>query len=131
MRRAAPRLHSDRDCGLLRDLRSDRRDDLEPISSALEAREILVEQDIQRSARVTLGKLQRELELAFSHRTRNTLSDGLHRTRRGAHRPGLVRLLSHQRLYQNARESDQTEITIRVRPIPRRSLRSCTVSRSD
>lgn len=86
------------------------------LSNTLQAREILSENDDhQQSVRVALDTITRELELAYL--TFNTQVPNSYMTVFVAKDESPVdRLwfatLSHQRLYRNARESDQTEITI-------------------
>jgi general secretion pathway protein J len=84
------------------------------LSSSIDTREILGERDeVTRSARVTLGKLRRELQLSFltAHpeaiNTYKTVFVGVDDN------PDRLTFtsLAHQRLYTDSRECDQTELT--------------------
>ena len=86
------------------------------VTSTLKAREVLAEQDeVQQYARVTLSKLTHELRLAYLSWNKNV--PNTYQTVFVGKDTGDVDTLwfaslSHQRLYQGAREGDQTEITI-------------------
>jgi general secretion pathway protein J len=96
---------------------------LQAISNALEMRELLEQSDgTTRASRVALGKLRRELQLAWltPHRdavnTFETVFVGVDDS------PDRLYFasLAHQRLYRDTRESDQTEITVWAEPAPGR-----------
>jgi len=86
------------------------------LSNTLQAREILSENDDhQQSVRVALDTITRELELAYL--TYNTQVPNSYMTVFVARDESPIDTLwfaslSHQRLYRNSRESDQTEISI-------------------
>jgi len=86
------------------------------INGSIRAREILGEMDgVQRGARISLGKITRELELAYL--TPNTTAVNTYQTVFvGVDEDPIDQLwfasLSHQRLYRGSREADQTEITL-------------------
>jgi general secretion pathway protein J len=94
----------------------------ETLSASIEFNEVLSMRDgTTRSARATLAKLRRELELAYLTPARNSPNtiqtvfvgfdeepDKLHFT-----------TLAHQRLYRDSRESDQAEITVWAESAPR------------
>ena len=92
------------------------------ISGTLKAREALSHNDdMQQSARVALGTITRELQLAYQ--TFNRSTPNTYRTVFvGKDNDPMDELwfatLSHQRLYANAKECDQTEITIWSEPDP-------------
>lgn len=84
------------------------------ISSTLRARDYLEEDDAQnQSARFALARIRRDLELAWL--TPNVQAVNSFRTLFVAQNEDPDRLwfatLSHQRLFQDARECDQTEVT--------------------
>ncbi|MED5372753.1 MAG: type II secretion system protein GspJ [Myxococcota bacterium] len=89
---------------------------LSTVSSTLKARDVLAEEDeVQQSARVALDTLTHELRLAYLSWNKN--SPNTYRTVFVGKDTGDIDTLwfaslSHQRLYQGAREGDQTEITI-------------------
>lgn len=84
------------------------------LDSSIETREVLGERDeVTRSARVVLGKLRREIQLAFltAHpQAINTYETVFVGTDDNPDRLTFTSL-SHQRLYKDSRESDQTELT--------------------
>lgn len=87
----------------------------ETISGALRARDMLEANDaLNQSARAALGKLRRDLSLAYL--TPQTQAVNTFRTVFVAKDDSPDRLwfasLSHQRLYRDAHECDETEITI-------------------
>ncbi len=95
----------------------------EVLNSALNVREILSQRDeTTRAARVTLGKLKREIALAYltpnlgAVNTYRTVFVGLDES------PDRLYLasLAHQRLYRDSRECDQTELTVWTEPSPER-----------
>lgn len=84
------------------------------LDSSIETREVLSERDeVTRAARVTLGKLRRELQLAFLTKsvgainTYKTVFVGLDENPDRL----VFTSLAHQRLYRDSRECDQTELT--------------------
>lgn len=94
---------------------------LQSIDNALELRDLLEAQDATtRGSRVATSKIRRDLQLAFltsqtqAVNTFQTLFVGIDDS------PDRVTFtsLSHQRLYRDTRESDQTEITIWAEPAP-------------
>jgi len=96
----------------------------ETIAGAIRARDMLEANDaMTQSARVALSKLKRDLALAWL--TPNTQAVNTFRTVFVARDDNPDRLwftsLSHQRLYRDARESDQTEITLWTEDDPTRS----------
>ena len=86
------------------------------VAGSLSARDLLAEQDdVQRSARITLSRLARELELA--HMTTNTTAVNTYQTVFiGKDEEPIDELffatMAHRRLYRDAKECDQAEITI-------------------
>ncbi len=95
----------------------------ESISGSFQVRQALMERDeTTRAARVAMGRLRRELQLAFLSKypsaieTYSTLFVGLDDN------PDQLYFtsLSHQRLYRDSRECDQTEITIWAESAPNR-----------
>ncbi len=86
------------------------------VSSSIQVREVLSEQDeVQRGARIALGRLTREIELAYL--TANTTAVNTYQTVFvGTDEEPIDNLwfatLSHQRLYRGSRECDQTEVTL-------------------
>ena len=84
------------------------------IAGSIQTRDLLEAQDASdQSARITLAKLRRDLSLAY--RTMHTSAVNTYRTIFVGQHSEPDRLwfasLSHQRLYKDARECDQTEIT--------------------
>lgn len=93
------------------------------ISSTIDARDLLAERDEStRSARVTLSRLRRELQLSFL--TTHTQAINTYETVFVGTDDNPDRLyfstLSHQRLYRDSRESDQAEITVWTEASPER-----------
>lgn len=91
------------------------------LRSALDMRDILEERDDStRGARVALERIRREIQLAFL--TPNRTSTLTYQTVFVGEDGGTDQLwfasLSHQRLYRDTRESDQTEISIWAEPDP-------------
>lgn len=86
------------------------------LSNTLKAREILSENDDhQQSVRVALDKITRELQLAylsFNKTVPNSYRTIFIATDESPVDQLWFATLSHQRLYRDSRESDQTEITI-------------------
>lgn len=86
------------------------------LASTLAARDALEANDhVQQSARVALGRITRDIELAWLHRDATTVNT--YRTLFvGKDADPTDRMwfttLNHHRLYRDARESDQTEVTI-------------------
>ncbi len=86
------------------------------ITGTIQARELLGDMDeVQRGARIALGRITRELELAYL--TPHTGAVNTYQTLFvGEDEEPIDRLwfasLSHQRLYRGSRECDQTEITL-------------------
>jgi general secretion pathway protein J len=93
------------------------------LDSTIQTRNLLAERDgTTRSARVTLGRLRREVQLAFlsSHpEAVNTYETVFVGTDDNPDRLFFASL-AHQRLYRDSRESDQTEITVWAEPSPER-----------
>ncbi len=92
------------------------------VMSAVEMNEALALGDVtSRSARVTLSRLRRELQVAYL--TPNRQAQNTYITVFNGEDSNPDRLwfqsLSHQRLYKNTRESDQTELTYWVDRAPR------------
>ncbi|MBW2253993.1 MAG: prepilin-type N-terminal cleavage/methylation domain-containing protein [Deltaproteobacteria bacterium] len=96
---------------------------LQAISNALEMRDLLEQSDATtRAARVALGKLRREVQLAWltPHRDAvNTFQTVFVAVDDSPDRMYFASL-AHQRLYRDTRESDQTEITVWAEPAPGR-----------
>lgn len=94
------------------------------IASAVEARNILERNDaVQQSARVAMARLSRELQLAWLTPNLGTIAS--FRTVFVAKDSEPVdqlwfATLAHKRLYANARESDQAEVTVWGEPDPDR-----------
>lgn len=92
------------------------------LAGTLKARDILEANDeVQQSARVAMAKISRDIELAFLHRDDSTVNT--YRTlfvgEDGDSRDTLwFTTLNHQRLYRDARECDQTEVTYWTEPDP-------------
>lgn len=91
----------------------------EVLASSVDMRDALASKDeTTRSARVTLGRLRRELQLAYL--TANTQAINTYETVFVGLDDNPDRLyfatLAHQRLYRDSRESDQTEITVWAEP---------------
>jgi general secretion pathway protein J len=87
----------------------------ETITNAVRARDMLEANDaLNQTARTALAKIKRDLSLAYL--TSQTQAVNTFRTVFVAHNDNPDRLwftsLSHQRLYRDARECDQTEITL-------------------
>ena len=85
------------------------------IATTLNARDYLEEDDAQnQSARIALGRIRRDLELAWL--TPNVQAVNSYRTLFVAQDESPDRLwfatLSHQRLYRDSRECDQSEVTL-------------------
>lgn len=86
------------------------------LGNTLKARELLVADDaVQKSARVALSRLARELRLAYL--TESTTAVNTYRTVFVARDEDPVdtvwfTALSHRRMYRDTRECDQTEITL-------------------
>ena len=86
------------------------------LAGTLDARDLLEQADgVQQGARVTMSRVERELELAWLTSHREAINT--YRTVFVAEdSPPIDRIwfstLSHQRLYRDARECDQTEITL-------------------
>ncbi len=86
------------------------------VAGSLSARDLLAEQDdVQRSARITLSRLSRELELA--HMTSHTTAVNTYQTVFvGKDEEPIDELwfatMAHRRLYRNSAECDQAEISI-------------------
>jgi general secretion pathway protein J len=85
------------------------------IQGALRARDLLeAEDEVNQIARIAMGKIRRDLQLAYL--TPSTTAVNTYRTIFVGQDQSPDRLwlttLSHQRLYRDARESDQTEITL-------------------
>lgn len=85
------------------------------IASAFQARDMLEQEDeVNQSARVALDRIRRDIQLAFL--TGNTQAVSTYHTLLVAKNedPDTVWLttLSHQRLYRDSRECDQTEVTM-------------------
>ncbi len=89
---------------------------LSAIQGASRARDVLSEKDsVTQGATVALSRLSREIQLAYM--TGNLAAQGSYRTVFvGAQDEPIDNLwfasLSHKRLYRDAKESDQTEITV-------------------
>lgn len=84
------------------------------VAGALETRDILEgEDEVNQAARVAMSRIRRDLQLAYL--TKNTSAVNTYRTLFVAQNQDPDRVwmatLSHQRLYRDAREGDQTEIT--------------------
>lgn len=94
----------------------------ETLTSSIEFNEVLSMRDATtRSARATLSKLRRELELAYLTPARTT-PDTIQTVFVGYdEEPDKLYFssLAHQRLYRDSRESDQTEITVWAESSPR------------
>lgn len=89
------------------------------IASSADAREILSDRDVTiRGSRVAMGRLRRELQLAFltpnraAVNTYQTVFVGTNDDPDSLY----FESFSHKRLYRNSRECDQTEITIWAEP---------------
>ncbi|MSQ00704.1 MAG: prepilin-type N-terminal cleavage/methylation domain-containing protein [Myxococcales bacterium] len=87
---------------------------LETLSSALDTRDVLEEEDAaNQSARVALDRLRRDLRLAYL--TENTSAVNTYRTQFIGKNDDPDQLwfttLSHHRMYRESRECDQTEVT--------------------
>jgi len=85
------------------------------LSNAIEMKDLLAERDeTTRAARVTMGRLRREVQLAFLTNTQGDRER--YRTEfisNDSDPDSLVfASFSHQRMYRNSHESDQTEITV-------------------
>ncbi|MFZ5481024.1 MAG: type II secretion system protein GspJ [Myxococcota bacterium] len=85
------------------------------IQGALAARDMLEgEDEVNQIARVAMDKIRRDLQLAYL--TKSTSAVNTYRTIFVAQNQSPDRVwftsLSHKRLYRDARESDQTEITL-------------------
>lgn len=83
--------------------------------STIDTRDVLArEDDVTRSARVTLEMLRREIQLAYL--TKQVQAVNTYRTVFNGQNSDpdslFLATFSHQRLYRDSRESDQTEITI-------------------
>lgn len=92
---------------------------LQSIDSALKLRDILEQRDeTTRAARVALGRLRREFQLAFltSHRDSIEQYETVFVGRDDDPDSIWMATRSHQRLYRDSRESDQTEITVWAEP---------------
>lgn len=95
------------------------------LAGAIQLRDILTEDDaIARSARVTLNKLSREVELAYL--TDNTAAINTYRTVFVGEDEGDESVLwfattAHRRSYMNSRECDQSEVTIWTEEDPEES----------
>jgi type II secretion system protein J len=85
------------------------------LSNALTTRDVLEQEDkANQAARIALQRIRRDLSLAYL--TKNTAAVGTYRTLFAGQDDNLAdrvwfASLSHQRLYKDAREGDQTEIT--------------------
>jgi general secretion pathway protein J len=95
----------------------------ETIAGAFQTRDALESEDeINQSARVALARLRRDIELAFL--TTNTQATLTYRTLLVAksNDPDTLWMtaLSHQRLYRDSRECDQTEVTVWAEDDPNR-----------
>lgn len=92
------------------------------LAGTLKARDLLEANDgVQQSARVAMAKISRDIELAFLHRDDSTVNT--YRTlfvgQDSDPRDMLwFTTLNHQRLYRDARECDQTEVTYWTEPDP-------------
>lgn len=89
------------------------------ISNSIEAKDLLAEKDeTTRAARVAMGRLRREVQLAFL--TPNTNAVNTYRTVFVGLDDSPDKLFfasqSHQRLYRDSRECDQTEISVWTEP---------------
>ncbi len=89
----------------------------ETLSNAIEMNELLEQRDVTtRAARVAMSKLKREIQLAYltpnraAVNTYQTVFVGTDENPDTLH----FASMSHQRLYMNSRECDQTELTIWV-----------------
>ena len=86
------------------------------INGSIEAREVLGDMDnVQRGARITLGRMTRELQLAYM--TPNTSAvNTYHTVFVGVDNDPVDQLwfatFAHQRLYRGSREADQAEVTL-------------------
>jgi len=86
------------------------------VNGSIQAREVLGDMDnVQRGARITLGRITRELQLAYM--TPNTTAVNTYQTVFvGVDNDPIDQLwfatLSHQRLYRGSREADQAEVTL-------------------
>ncbi|MCB9742757.1 MAG: general secretion pathway protein GspJ [Alphaproteobacteria bacterium] len=85
------------------------------LASSIQARDVLAERDfVNQSARVAMGRITRDLQLAFLHRdptTANTYQTMFVGDDGDPQDSLWFTTLSHKRLYRDARECDQTEIT--------------------
>ncbi|MBN2801363.1 MAG: prepilin-type N-terminal cleavage/methylation domain-containing protein [Deltaproteobacteria bacterium] len=91
----------------------------EILASTGDARAILAERDeTTRSARVTLSRLRRELQLAYLTPNRGAVNTYWTVFVGENSDPDTLFFasLAHQRLYRNSRESDQTEISLWAEP---------------
>lgn len=93
------------------------------LMSTVEARDYLASRDeVGRSARIAMEKVRRELQHAYL--TTNTSAINTYQTLFVGTNDDPDKLffatLSHQRLYRNTRECDQTEVTLWVEPAPDR-----------
>lgn len=92
---------------------------LQAIDHALELRNLLEQRDeTTRAARVALGRLRREFQLAFltAHRDAIEQYETVFVGRDDDPDAVWMATRSHQRLYRDSRESDQTEITVWAEP---------------
>lgn len=92
---------------------------LQAIDNALELRDLLQQRDeVTRTARTTMGKLRRELQLAFLTEHRDAIEQyetvfvGLDEDPDRLY----FATFAHQRLYRDTRQSDQAEVTIWAEP---------------
>ncbi|MCA9566257.1 MAG: hypothetical protein KC656_00365 [Myxococcales bacterium] len=94
----------------------------ETLSSSIEFNEVLAMRDATtRSARSTLSKLRRELELAYLTPAKNRIETVQTVFVGYDEEPDKLYFstLAHQRLYMDSRESDQSEITVWAESAPR------------
>lgn len=85
------------------------------ITSAVKTRDLLAEKDeTTRAARVALGQIRRQLQVSFLSQTPTAVATYYTLFVLEDESPDVLTFtsLSHQRLYRDTRESDQTEISI-------------------